>query len=172
MDNELKFEDGQITLGGSLLPGVLVSLTVGVEIQFSDAKEDGQSGKTKVALGWTDADVTAVVDLLTDDTSDCYTKLRGLDRTFKGHGTGGRPQVYEVRNRHTLARNMKKVVFNRLESAETDQDDTIRCTLSFQEYMPAITKTETEKATSKTTPKVSTKAKNPTLDDSFAVNVK
>ena len=169
MANELKFEDGQITLGGDLLPGILVSLTVGVEIEFSSAKEDGASGKKKVALGWTDADVTVVVDLLTDDDGDCYDKLRALDRTFKGHQTGGRPQVYDVRNRHSLARGMKQIVFSRLESTETDQDDVIRCTLSFQEYIPAITKSEKESATS-AAPK--TAAKNPTLDEAITVNAR
>lgn len=169
MVNSISFDDGKVTLGGKLLPGILISATVGSEVEFSDAKEDGQSGKKKVAMGWTDADVSIVIDLLTDNDSDCYAKLTELDKTFKGHGTGGRPQVYEVRNRHTLARGIKKIVFSRLESSETDQDDIIRCTMQFQEYLPAIMKVEKAVA-SKTTP--ITTSSNPVLDETLTVDVK
>ena len=146
-DGLLVFEDGQITLGGSLLPGVLRRLSIRGQVRFDEAEQDGLSGKVKVPMGWEDADVTAEVELLTDST-DCYDKLAGLDATFRGYDNGGNPKVYDLVNRHTAARGIDQVVFAGLESSETDQDDVILAGLAFQEHKPAVVAVESRVAAS------------------------
>ncbi|MGD9809635.1 MAG: hypothetical protein AB7E76_02855 [Deferribacterales bacterium] len=174
-ENEKKrlvFEDGIVTLDSEPLPGILVSASVGSEVIWDDAKEDGMSGKKRVAMGWDDASVNIVVDLLTEDDSDCYDKLRVLDKTFKGHDNKGLPQVYAVRNRHTLARGINNVAFDRLESAEDDQTDIIRCTLRFTEHIPAVVKMESETAANSAAPQDTTQKTDPKLDETITANVK
>jgi hypothetical protein len=172
MRKRLTFEDGIVSLGGSDLPGILVSASIGSEIIWDAAKEDGASGKKRVAMGWDDASVNLVVDLLTDEESDCYEKLRALDKVFKGHDNKGLPQVYDVRNRHTLARNIDKVAFDRLESAEDDQTDIIRCTLRFSEHIPAIVKMEEKAAADSAAPQDVTQNQEPELADELKADMR
>lgn len=138
LDGYLDFEHGQIVLGGVLLPGVLRSQSIGAQVRFDEAEQDGVSGKKKTPLGWTDAGVSLTLDLLSDDAKDCYAKLKSLNSIFKGHDNGGNPKVYTVTNPHMLARGIDQVVFSSLESSESDQDDTIQVTLKFQEHNPPI----------------------------------
>ncbi|MDK2955419.1 MAG: hypothetical protein PWQ57_915 [Desulfovibrionales bacterium] len=147
-DGILSFEDGQITLGGELLPGVFRRLNIRGQVRFDEAKQDGLSGKVKVPLGWEDMDVTAEVDLLTDDDTDCYDKLASLDAIFRGYDSAGNPKVYDLVNRHASARGLDQVVFAGLDSSETDQDDVIAANLAFQEHQPAVVAVESRVAAS------------------------
>lgn len=141
-DGRLVFEDGEVRLGGELLPGVLVSQTVNGVVRFDQAEQDGLSGKAKIAMGWEDSAVALTMDLLTDDVSDCYDKLLTLNRVFKGADNGANPKVYTVTGRHLRARGIDQVVFAGLDSEEDDQSDVIRATLNFVEHGPLITETE------------------------------
>lgn len=150
-DGELQFSDGEVSLGGQLLPGILSSQRIGCAVRFDQAQMDGMSGKAKTPLGWADADISLTVELLSDETSDCYAKLTALNRVFKGADNGANPKVYDVANRHARARGISRVVFSGLDSEESDQDDVISATLSFVEHVPAIVKVEKQAASSGTT---------------------
>lgn len=149
VDGYLRFEDGEVRLGGGIVPGVLVSKAVSAAVRFDQAEHDGLSGKAKVPLGWEDADITLVVDLLSDDTGDCYDKLAEINRTFKGADNGANPKVYTVTNRHARARGIDQVVFSGLDSEEDDQSDVIRATLKFVEHRPPIVRREQQVSVSK-----------------------
>lgn len=138
----LSFEDGEVRLAGELLPGVLKYLSVRDQVRFDEAEQDGMSGKTKTPLGWEDAAVVVIVELLTDSSSTCYDKLAVLDAKFRGHDSKGNPLVLDVVNAHLRARGVDQVVFSGLDSSESDQDDVILVNLSFTEHRPAIVAVE------------------------------
>jgi len=146
VDGILSFGDGQLTLAGRIVPGILQSMTVAGQVRFDQAEQDGMSGKVKVPMGWEDADITLVVELLTEEGSTCYDKLAALSRIFKGTDNGGNPKIYDVVNTHALARGIERVVFSGLSSQETDQDDVIAANLSFVEHVPPVTKVEERQA--------------------------
>lgn len=138
MDGLLTFEHGEIRLGDTLVPGVLQRLTVGGRVRYDEAEQDGLSGKTKTPMGWEDSEVSITLLLLTDAHSDCYSKLAAVNRLFKGHDNGANPRVLRVANPHLAARDVDEVVFDSLESMESDEDDTIEVTLRFTEHNPPI----------------------------------
>jgi hypothetical protein len=117
-------------------------MTIRGAVRFDKAEQDGLSGKTLTPLGWEDADIVLVLELLTDKKSTCYDKLTDLEVIFKGYDNGGNPNVYEINNSHVDARGISKVVFSGLESSETDGDDLIVATLLFAETEPAIVEVE------------------------------
>ena len=148
----LTFEDGEIRLGGTLVPGLFVNLRIDGRVRFDEQQVDGQSGKSKTPQGFEDCEITMTVVLLTDADSTCYDKIQELNGLFRAVDGKANPKVLDVANRHVLARGLRQVVFSRLESAETDDSDEIIATLGFVEHNPPIIKTE--KAQAKTpTPK-------------------
>lgn len=169
-DGILKFEDGQITLGGRIAPGILQSLLVAGRVRFDEAEQDGLSGKTKVPMGWEDADITLVVELVSEEASTCYDKLSEINAIFKGTDNGGNPNVYDVVNAHTLARGIERVVFAGLTSQETDDDDVILANLAFIEHIPPVTAIE-ERAAAGDTPAPAAESGEPELDRRFLVDL-
>ena len=142
MDGFLTFADGEVRLGGNIVPGIFSGLSIGCEVMFDEAREDGKSGSTKTPMGWEDADITLTLDLLTDKASSCYEKLTELNRIFKGYDNGGNPKVLTVVNPHITARGIDDVVFKRLSSKEDNRTDVIVATLAFCEHNPPIQEVE------------------------------
>jgi len=161
-DEYLSFEDGEVKIGGMLLPGILVAQRVAAGVRFDKAHHDHSSGKRKIPLGWEDADITLTMDLLCDESGDCYSKLMAVNAIFKGSDKGANPRILQVVNRHLRARGVSRVVFAGLESNEDDRTDTIRAILSFTEHLPAVVKREKQVNAAKTavgTPAPTVKAK-------------
>lgn len=150
LDGFLTFDDGEVRLGNSLLPGILVSQTIRGAVRFDEAEADGLSGTVKTPLGWNDADVVLTLDLICDDQSDCYDKLTAINQMFKGADNGANPKIYTVTSRHLRARGIDQLVFSGLDSAEDDQSDVLQATLSFVEHVPAIVRQEKHVAVSDT----------------------
>jgi hypothetical protein len=140
---QLVFADGGIRLDGGELPGIFVSLRVDGKVRYDEQNVDGISGKSKTPQGWEDHVIVASLVLLTDDAGDCYDKLAQLTPYFKKPDGKADPQIYSLTNRHTQTRGVRLVVFDRMESAESDQDDAILVTLGFTEHKPPIIRTET-----------------------------
>jgi len=147
-DGVLTWEHGEVRLGGARVDGELNYLSVRGEVEFDEAREDGLSGTKKTAMGWMDADISISIVLTTDDDATCYDRLREIDALFRGGDEGKKPQVYTVTNAHVRARGVDQVVFKGLSSNETNRDDTLRVTMDFVEYEPAVVKTETRDAAS------------------------
>lgn len=139
MLKELAFSDGEVKLGGQLLPGILVSQQIGCAVRIDTAQVEGQAQKTQTPLEWDNASIYLCLELLTDDDSDCYDKLTALNKIFKGKDNGRFAQIYTVNSRHARARGLDKMIFSGLSSDETDQDDVITVTLTFIEYLPPKT---------------------------------
>ncbi|WP_321402718.1 hypothetical protein [Maridesulfovibrio sp.] len=138
----LSWEDGAVVLGGSELDGILQNLSVRGAVLFDRAEQDGLSGKTKIPMGWEDADITLVLLLETNEAADCYDRLEELDALFKGQDSNGNPLILDVRNRHCQARHINQVVFSGLDSQENNKDDAIIASLAFSEHRPATVDTE------------------------------
>lgn len=138
----LRFEHGEVRMGDVLIPGVLKALSIAGRVRFDDAQVEGASGKTKTATGWEDADIALSMELLSDDESNCYSKLARINAIFKGIDSGSNPKVYDVVNAHAISRGIDQVVFASLDSAETDEDDVITATLNFTEHIPIIREKE------------------------------
>lgn len=180
-DGILTFADGLVQLGNLTLPGILVQQSIRNAVRYDQSKQDQMSGKNKVALGWEDATITLTVDLLTETGSDCYQKLTEINRIFKGAGKKkATPTIYTVTNRHVRARGISRVVFDALDSFETDGDDVIQATLTFVEHLPPVIRREkqaiarkkaagstttapTVKATPAVAPKVTKDTTNPLI---------
>lgn len=141
-DEYLTFEHGMVYIGQKLIPGILVSMRVNAGVRFDRAERDHMSGKNKIPLGWEDADIQITLDLLCDETGDCYDKLTVINNQFKGCDNGKNPRILQVTNTHLRSRGVSKVVFSGLESNEDDQSDVIRVNLAFSEHLPAVVKRE------------------------------
>lgn len=138
----LTFADGVIRLNGAELPGVLTSLSIDGQVKFDEQNIDGLSGKNKVPQGWEDHAISATLILLTDDISDCYQKLAQLSPFFKDTDPKANPQIYAFASRHGQARGVRMVVFDRLETRESNKDNTIQATLKFTEHRPPVIRVE------------------------------
>lgn len=168
----LTFSDGIVKLDNKSLPGLISSQRVKASVRFDKQDLDGLSGKKKVPMGWSDADITITLDLTTEeDGSDCYEKLATLDKIFRTKDKDS-VRVFDVNNKHLMARGVRQVVFSDLESSETNADDVIQITLQFTEYEPPITKNET--AAAGITPNAVQKpdAANPKPDPSIMVDTR
>lgn len=169
--NQLIFADGSIRLNGGELPGIFVSMRVDGKVRYDEQNIDGISGKSKTPQGWEDHVVVASLVLLTDDAGTCYDKLAQLTPFFKKPDGKADPQIYSLTNKHTQTRGIRLVVFDRLESMETDQDDTILVTMGFTEHKPPIIRTETGAAKSPEPGEVGKSQEQPSADDSLTVDV-
>jgi hypothetical protein len=139
----LSFSDGVIKLDGAEIEGIVKSVSVSADVKLDEQKVDGLSGTKKVPVGWSDADITVTLELLTDDAATCYERLQELNRLFKSTESAASPKKkFEIANRHTAARGVRSVVFSKLDSSETSDDDVIAVTLQFIEYEPAVVPSE------------------------------
>ena len=77
---------------------------------------------------------------------DCYEKLEELNAIFNNVDSKANPLICSAVSRHLLARGIRQVVFDKLDSAESDEDDYIRVSLNFTEHNPPIVRTEKEQA--------------------------
>nr|DAW17981.1 MAG TPA: hypothetical protein [Caudoviricetes sp.] len=132
----LTFEDGVVRIDGEELPGILSDLRVSGKVRFDEQSVDKASGKKKTPQGWEDAEISLTLYLTTDGAGTCFT----------------------VTNRHLLARGVRRVVFSRLDSAETTQTDEIRASLSFVEHNPPIVRQEQAQAKTPTPGELAKKA--------------
>lgn len=142
----LTFEDGVVRIDGEELPGILSDLRVSGKVRFDEQSVDKASGKKKTPQGWEDADISLTLYLTTDGSGTCYDKLESLNGWFKKTDGKANPSIFTVANRHLLARGVRRVVFSRLDSAETTQTDEIRASLSFVEHNPPIVRQEQAQA--------------------------
>ena len=154
----LTFEDGVVRIDGEELPGILSDLRVSGKLRFDEQSVDKASGKKKTPQGWEDADISLTLYLTTDGSGTCYDKLESLNGWFKKTDGKANPPIFTVTNRHLLARGVRRVVFSRLDSAETTQTDEIRASLSFVEHNPPIVRQEQAQAKTPTPGELAKKA--------------
>ena len=141
-DGYLSVEHGQVSLGGQIIPGVLTSMSIGDAVRFDEVEVDSLSGTKKIPMGWEDSAITIEIILPSDDGGTCYDKLADLNGIFKGLDSKSNPKVFAISNAHAIARGVDQVVFKKLRSTETNADDVISVSLSFDEHNPPIIQPE------------------------------
>ena len=156
---QITFEDGHIRLDGEELPGILTTLRVDGKVRYDEQKVDGTSGKSKTPMGWEDHTVMISMVLPTDSDGDCYDKLEILAAYFKQPDAKANPQIYSVVNRHTQSRGIREIVFDRLQTTESEQWDYIIANLGFNEHNPPIVQTEAAAAKTPTPGELAEEAK-------------
>jgi len=139
---KLLFDDGTISLDREEIPAILTRMQIRNSVVFDRASVGSLSGENKTPMGFSDADVTVSMVLLTDEQATCYERLRQLNRVFTSVDDLANPRIYTIFNSHCDARNIHRVVFSGLESSETDQEDTIDVSLSFVEKQPRVVQKE------------------------------
>jgi len=139
---KLLFDDGTITLGREEIPAILTRMQIRGSVVFDSPSVDSLSGSNKSPMGFSDADITVSMVLLSDDDGTCYDRLRQVNQIFASVDEIANPKVYNIFNSHCNSRNIQRVVFSELTSSESDQDDTIDVSLSFVEYQHGVVKKE------------------------------
>lgn len=172
-DGYLTFEDGVLSLGGEVIPGVLVNCNILCDVRFDAAESDQLSGKKKTPLGWEDAEIDFDYALLSDEAGDCYEKLTKVNVLFKGYGDSAQPKILTPLNRHIQARGIEQVVFKSLGSRETNKNDTIVVSLHFVEHTPPVVQAEERvvKSDQSKTSSGMAPAINPGEDDNYVISV-
>jgi len=141
--SELQFTDGNIILSGNLIDAILLNLSIDVTAKYDEVSSDSFSGSIKRPIGFSDARITATVELITDRNKSCYERLAEINTLFKTK-KDGKIQEYKVSNKHINARGIRTVMFDNLTSSETDTDDILSVGLSFIEYHQSAIKSEQE----------------------------
>lgn len=177
-DGRMTFENGNIRLNGSLIPGILKNLVIKGAVRFDTAEPDGHSGTIRTPLGWEDSDIILVVELLSDaqikpytGSGTCYDKLAAINGIFKGRDNGANPKIYEVDNAHANARDIHQVIFSGLQSIETDEDDVLEVHMNFVEHLPYEQVAEKQVSVSDKAFTGTTPADDPEPDSKIMVDV-
>lgn len=134
----LKADDvnGIIKLGETELPGVFQSLSVNGEILIDSNNSAGNDTPRKVMRGFKDKTVSINLLILPQEDKTVYEALEELERLFYDVNSGV-PKVYALINSHTAARNIAKVIFQGLSSFETNRDNALEVSLTFEEFKAA-----------------------------------
>ncbi len=160
----LSIKKGIVQIGDYVLPGVVESISVGGSILIDSAETDAVSGVSKkICRGFDDKTISISIRLFNDENivfgdgyKSAYDYLSELEEIFSKTEKDV-PRVYKIISSHTEARKIKEVLFSRLESEESNEDDTISVMLEFTEFIPAkyknISKEQATTTTSTATPK-------------------
>jgi len=133
---KIDIAEGQIKLGGDLLPGAVQSVSIGGHAIIDKLKP--VSGEIKKQLyGFKPSDLS--IELLLDSYDDLAT-LEDLFKYSKKGGLKGFPKKYSLNSFHARARRLREVVFADLESREDNRNDLITVTLNFEEFCPLCAK--------------------------------
>lgn len=147
---------GQIKLGGKLIPGTFESMEITTDGEVDEEEIKNSKKKQMQIVGFGLSDIKLTIKLQSDSKTNCYDKLSVLQSLFKKDPK--KPTVYPITNKHTAVRGIGKVIFQKLRSHDTNDDDTLVVTLDFKEYNPSIV--AIKKATAATPPKKTTPPKN------------
>lgn len=168
----LTIEKDKIKLDDEYLPGVVQSISIGGSIVYEKQNTEGKYQR-KVMLGYEDKTISISLKLfpqtLTGEKIDVYDQLAKLEKLFK-KSENSVPQVYIFVHPQAKARNISKVLFQRLESSESVEKNIIDVSLEFIEFMPAeiITKEEEQKkpsTTNKTTNQTTTQTQKMMVEE-------
>jgi hypothetical protein len=138
-------EFGQVKIGSVLLPGNFQEMDIEGGIKTDEITIKGTSGTSKQPQGYKDVLINLTLELPTDDTDTCYDKLKRIVTILYNVDKSAKPYIYDIVNKHTAIWNVKKVIFETLNSREDNKTDTIIATLVFKEWKPVIVNNESRR---------------------------
>ncbi len=138
-------EFGQVKLGNILLPGNFQELEIESGIKTDEVPIEGTSGTSKQPNGFKDAIINLTIELPTDEADTCYDKLKQIVTILYNVDKSAKPYVYDIVNKHTAIWNIKKIIFETLNSREDNKNDTIIATLVFKQWQPVVVNNESRR---------------------------
>lgn len=147
-------DDGCVKIGSVLLPGLFKSIDISGKAMVEELDVKGKGKKPKQATGYEDHTISIELILMDDDREGGKTKeekLTILQNLFRSKGQKI-PKVYNMVNKHTAQRGIDKVLFEGLNTKETNKRDEITASLKFIEY-ESISVSTKKKTTDKKTKK-------------------
>lgn len=128
-------EDGNIKVGGVVLPGLFKSIEISQQITIDEQDVEGSNKKAKQVTGYEDADISIELVLDDSETETKYQKLAAIQAVFRKPGQS-LPTVYDIVNEDTAARNISRVIFKNLSHKKQNTSEQLPVTLQFTTYNP------------------------------------
>lgn len=128
-----------IKLDGTTLPGVVTGIEVSAEFDVERKRLEGKSFRAALAKGYKDAEVVITLEVLPPDE---IAQIKVLEAAFKVNYANAKPIPQRIVNPHLDARGVTAVLFKRLVTRETSDDEAMLCDLLFAEFEPLIGKLE------------------------------
>jgi hypothetical protein len=123
------------------LPGIVQDLEVRGELEVEEKKLEASSLGFKLIHGFNDADVRLVAVLLPGD-DDVEAQIGQIQEAFQNLDDRGVVQPLRVINRHLDSRRITYLLFKRLRTRETSEDDSILVEMDFVDYAAAAAREE------------------------------
>ena len=124
-----------IKIDGILLPGHFRLLQVGQDIVIDEMQVQDKDGHIKQPAGYDEGKIKIEVVLIPDD-GDVNTQLASIYGLFRKVEGQIKPDIHSISNIHANSRGIKKILFNRLESTESEEDDSLAVKIELEEYVP------------------------------------
>lgn len=126
-------DDKEIKLGSKVLPGLILTIEITGDAKIEEAKVEGTKKIPRQATGYEDYKVTISLELGDSQGKTKEQKLAELENLFHP-ANKSKPIPYELINKHTQLRGIKKVIFKNLSSVSDSKNDSILVSLEFTEY--------------------------------------
>jgi hypothetical protein len=123
------------------LPGIVQDLEVRGELEVEEKKLEASSLGFKLIHGFNDADVRLVAVLLPGD-DDVETQIGRIQEAFQNLDDRGVVQPLRVINRHLDSRRITYLLFKRLRTRETSEDDSTLVEMDFVDYAASAAREE------------------------------
>ena len=130
---------GDVKVGGIILPGTFQKLEVESDAKVDEVDVKGKSVKPKQATGYEDAKVKFTLIIRPNNKEDEYTQLAKIQRVFR-KPEQGKPQVFDIVNKHVNTRGVRKIIFKKLTTQEDNKSNILLVTCEFWEYIPITLK--------------------------------
>lgn len=128
-----------IKLDGTTLPGVVTGIDVSAEFDVERKRLEGKSFRAALLKGYKDAEVIITLEVLPPDE---IAQIKQLEAAFKINYAQAKVTPQRVVNPLLDARGVTAVLFKRLVTRQTNDDEALLCELTFAEFEPLIGKLE------------------------------
>lgn len=124
-----------VKIDGKTLPGHFSRLVIGADIIIDELPIQDKDGHVKQPAGYNEGTIQIELILIPDD-GDVNTQLASIYSMFRKVEGQIKPDIHSISNVHANSRGITKVLFKRLESSETKEDDALRVRVELEEYVP------------------------------------
>lgn len=126
---------GIIKIDGQLLPGHFKYLRVGQQIIIDEIEIQDKDGNLKQPAGYDEGTISIQIKLITED-GDVYSQLSSIQAMFRKKDGQIKPDIHTISNKHANIRGIKKVLFNDLDTEESEEDDSLTVIIKLEEFLP------------------------------------
>ncbi len=147
------------------LPGIITEFNITGDLNIKSDENQKTKRKLKVFKGYNDKEISVSLVLVDDDGDGRlygylfgnpkkgmtrYEKLAFLEEVFTDkYKKNGHPLIYRIITKHTKSRNLKTVLFSKMDSTESSNKNKIEVSIAFEEYKAPKVKRRRKKKRSK-----------------------